>query len=89
MCLLDERFTPLNEENSVTFGKGEKICLECGKRELRREISHMGRLGLEGYAHLENLLLTFRNLDRVLATLEPEKLTMKAAPTTGSNRTRS
>ena len=33
MCLLDERFTQLNEENSVTFGKGEKICLECGKRE--------------------------------------------------------
>ena len=79
MCLLDERFTPLNDENCVTFGKGEKICLDCGKRELRREVSHMGRLGLEGYAHLENLLLTFRNLDRVLATLQPDKLTMKAA----------
>jgi len=79
MCLLDERFTPLNEENSVTFGKGEKICLECGKRELRREVSHIGRLGLEGYAHLENLLVTFRNLDRVLATLQPDKNTMKAA----------
>ena len=38
-----------------------------------------GRLGLEGYAHLENLLVTFRNLDRVLATLQPDKLTMKAA----------
>jgi helicase len=79
MCLLDERYTPLNEENSVTFGKGEKICLECGKRELRREVSHIGRLGLEGYAHLESLLLTFRNLDRVLATLQPDKLTIKAA----------
>ncbi|MDD1700784.1 MAG: DEAD/DEAH box helicase [Methanoregula sp.] len=79
MCLLDERFTPLTEDNTITFGKSEKICLECGKRELRREVSHIGRLGLEGFSHLENLLLTFRNLDRVLATLQPEKLTMKAA----------
>src|SRR5512136_862735 len=79
MCLLDERYTPLTEENCVTFGKGEKICLECGKRELRREVSHIGRLGLEGIAHLENLLVTFRDLDRVLSTLQPDKLTMKAA----------
>ncbi len=79
MCLLDERYTPLTEENCVTFGKGEKICLECGKRELRREVSHIGRLGLEGIAHLENLLDTFRDLDRVLSTLQPDKLTMKAA----------
>jgi len=79
MCLLDERFTLLTEENCVMFGKGEKICLECGKRELRREVSHIGRLGMEGIAHLENLLVTFRNLDRVLATLQPDKLTMKAA----------
>jgi archaea-specific helicase len=79
MCLLDERYTPLTDENCVTFGKGEKICLECGKRELRREVSHLGRLGLEGIAHLENLLVTFRDLDRVLSTLQPDKLTMKAA----------
>ena len=45
MCLLDERYTPLNEENCVTFGKGEKICLDCGKRELRREVSHIGQAG--------------------------------------------
>ncbi len=79
MCLLDERYTPLTGDNCVAFGKGEKICLECGKRELRREVSHIGRLGLEGIAHLENLLVTFRDLDRVLSTLQPDKLTMKAA----------
>ena len=48
MCLLDEKFTPLTTENSVRFGKNERICLDCGKRELRREVSHIGRLGLEG-----------------------------------------
>jgi helicase len=79
MCLLDERYTQLDENNSVTFGKGERICLECGRRELRREVSHMGRLGRDGIAHLENLLLQFRNLDRVLATLQPEKVTMASA----------
>jgi helicase len=79
MCLLDEKFTPLTTENSVRFGKNERICLDCGKRELRREVSHIGRLGLEGYSHLENLLITFRDLDRVLATLQPDKHTMTAA----------
>ncbi|RPI35673.1 MAG: DEAD/DEAH box helicase, partial [Methanoregulaceae archaeon] len=79
MCLLDERYTQLDENNSVTFGKAERICLDCGRRELRREVSHIGRLGREGITHLENLLLQFRNLDRVLATLQPEKVTMASA----------
>jgi len=79
MCLLDERFTPLHDGNSVSYGKGEQICLDCGKRELRREVSHLGRLGREGIAHLESLLKELRNLDRVLATLQPDKMTMKSA----------
>ena len=48
MCLLDERYTHLDETNAVTFGKGERICLDCGRRELRREVSHIGRLGQDG-----------------------------------------
>src|SRR5512137_1024391 len=79
MCLLDERYTQLDETNAVTFGKGERICLDCGRRELRREVSHLGRLGRDGISHLEKLLLQFRNLDRVLATLDPGKMTMGAA----------
>jgi helicase len=79
MCLLDEKYTPLDENNTVQFGKNERICLDCGRRELRREVSHIGRLGRDGIAHLEHLLVQFRNLDRVLATLNPEKLTMGAA----------
>jgi helicase len=79
MCLLDDQFTNLTTENSVVFGKGEMICLDCGRRELRREVSHIGRLGKEGLSHLEKLLAEFRNLDRVLATLSPERKTMGAA----------
>jgi helicase len=79
MCLLDERYTHLDEGNAVTFGKGERICLDCGKRELRREVSHIGRLGQDGIRHLEDLLLKFRSIDRVLATLQPEKVTMASA----------
>nr|WP_319377329.1 DEAD/DEAH box helicase [uncultured Methanoregula sp.] len=79
MCLLDDKVTPINDDNAITFGKGERICLDCGKRELRREVSHIGRLGRDGISHLESLLLQFRNLDRVLATLQPEKLTMASA----------
>ncbi|MDD1704419.1 MAG: DEAD/DEAH box helicase [Methanoregula sp.] len=79
MCLLDDQVTVLAPENTVAFGKGERICLDCGKRELRREVSHIGKLGREGIVHLEKLLLQYRNLDRVLATLSPEKVTMESA----------
>jgi helicase len=79
MCLLDERYMPLDDNNTVVFGKGERICLDCGRRELRREVSHIGRLGRDGITHLEDLLNRFRNLDRVLATLQPEKVTMTSA----------
>jgi len=79
MCLLDDNVTPLTPENSVVFGKGESICLDCGKRELRREVSHIGSLGREGIVHLEKLLIQFRNLDQVLATLSPDRNTMGAA----------
>ena len=60
MCLLDDKVTVLSPENSVVFGKGENICLDCGRRELRREVSHLGRLGREGIVHLEKLLDQFR-----------------------------
>lgn len=79
MCLLDDKFTPLDDTNTIQFGKSEYICLDCGRRELRREVSHIGRLGRDGIAHLEALLIEFRNLDRVLATLNPDKITMGAA----------
>ncbi len=79
MCLLDERYTPINDENAITFGKNERICLDCGRKELRREVSHIGRLGLDGIVHLEKLLASYRNLDRVLATLSPDKISMESA----------
>ena len=30
ICLLDDRYTPLTNDNFVIFGKSEKICLDCG-----------------------------------------------------------
>lgn len=74
MCLLDERFTPLDDKNSVAFSRGERICMDCARRELRREASQIGRLGRDAIAHLEELLDQYRNLDRVLATLQPDRL---------------
>jgi len=74
MCLLDERFTPLTEANSAEFAKGERICMDCARRELRREATQAGRLGRDALAHLEVLLEKHRNLDKVLATLQPDTL---------------
>ena len=73
MCLLDERYTPLTDDNYVIFGKNEKICLDCGRRELRREIAHSGRIGKDTLRHFETLLADTRNLDRVLALIQPGK----------------
>jgi len=79
MCLLDEKYTLLSDDNCVIFGKGEKICLDCGIRELRRELAPLGRIGKDTIRHFETLLVECRNLDRVLALVQPEKLSMSSA----------
>ncbi len=79
ICLLDDRYTPITNDNFVIFGKSEKICLECGRRELRRELAPIGHMGKETLRHFEELLDATRNLDRVLALVQPEKLSMKSA----------
>ena len=79
MCLLDEKYTLLSDDNCVIFGKGEKICLDCGVRELRRELAPLGRIGKDTIRHFETLLVECRNLDRVLALVQPEKLSMSSA----------
>ncbi|MFA5213618.1 MAG: DEAD/DEAH box helicase [Methanoregula sp.] len=79
MCLLDEKYTLLTEDNFVVFGKGEKICLDCGIRELRRELAPLGKIGKDTIRHFETLLVECRNLDKVLALVQPEKLSMASA----------
>ncbi|MGA9086155.1 MAG: DEAD/DEAH box helicase [Methanoregula sp.] len=79
ICLLDDRYTPLTNDNFVIFGKSEKICLDCGRRELRRELAPIGHMGRDTLRHFEELLDATRNLDRVLALVQPEKLSMKSA----------
>jgi helicase len=78
MCLLDDRVTQLKPDEAVRYGKsGEKICFDCAKRELRREAAHLGHLGRSAMGHLDELLMNFRDVDKVLATLQPEQLRMK------------
>jgi helicase len=79
MCLLDEKYTLLTDDNSVVFGKAEKICLDCGIRELRRELAPLGKIGRDTIRHFETLLVECRNLDRVLSLVQPEKLSMSSA----------
>ena len=58
ICLLDDRYTPINDDNFVIFGKNEKICLDCGRRELRRELAPIGHMGRDTLRHFEELLVT-------------------------------
>lgn len=69
-CLIEDRITPLSPETAVRWGK-EKICLECAQRELRREVGYLGRMGAHSASHVEKLLLLYRDLDRVLALIQP------------------
>ncbi|SAI89135.1 archaea-specific helicase [Methanoculleus bourgensis] len=72
-CQLEDRFTPVDKATGVRYG-GEWICLECAKREMRHELGYMGRFGGSVLVHLEKLLMQVRDLDRVLASVGPDKI---------------
>ena len=74
-CLIEDRITPLKKKNSVAYGK-EKICLECAKKELRRELGYLGGTGALSSAHLEKLLELYMDLNRVLGMVQPDRLDM-------------
>ena len=71
-CQLEDRFTPVDKATGIRYG-GEWICPECAKREMRRELGYMGRFGGSVLIHLEKLLMQARDLDRVLASVGPDK----------------
>ena len=75
-CLFDDRITVLAEETRIRCGN-EFVCLDCAKRELRRELAHIRKLGKRTQLHIEELLEEYRDLDMVLAILQPETLDMK------------
>lgn len=76
-CLMDDVLTEITDENRVRFGKNEDICLSCAEKELRRELAHMGRVGRHALRHLDELLLRYRDVDRVLAMIEPDAWNME------------
>ncbi|HVP94684.1 MAG TPA: DEAD/DEAH box helicase [Methanoregulaceae archaeon] len=74
-CLLEDRITRLDPATSVKYGQsGERICFDCARRELKREVAHMGRTGRGLTGHLEDLLKKYRDIDRVLASIQPEQV---------------
>lgn len=75
MCLVEDRVTPLKKKNSVAYGK-EHICLECAKKELRRELGYLGGAGTLSSEHLEKLLELYMDLNRVLGMVQPDRLDM-------------
>ncbi|HJJ90710.1 MAG TPA: DEAD/DEAH box helicase [Methanocorpusculum sp.] len=75
-CMLDDQLTPLSDTTRIRCGK-EFICMCCAKRELRRELVHIKRLGKHTLSYIEALLTEYRDLDLVLAILQPESLDTK------------
>ncbi len=76
LCLLEDRVTQLREKDSVRYGN-ERICIPCARRELRREVAHFGRMARGALGHLDELLYRYRDIDRVLATIQPETATTR------------
>ncbi len=74
-CLMEDRIAELDSGTAIGYGKDELICLPCARKELRRELAHMGRLGRNALSHLDELLNKYRSVDRVLATIEPGETT--------------
>lgn len=75
-CMFDDRLTPLTELTRIRCGQ-EFVCLDCAKRELRRELAHIKRLGKRTQTHIEELLEEYRDLDMVLAILQPDSIDTK------------
>lgn len=71
LCLLEDRVTQVRERDAVRYGK-ERICMPCARRELRREVAHFGRMARGAVGHLDELLYRYRDVDRVLAAVQPE-----------------
>ncbi|TAJ43477.1 DEAD/DEAH box helicase [Methanofollis fontis] len=72
ICLLEDRVTPLKKKNTARFGR-EQICMDCAERELRREMGYLGRFGDRSSGHVRALLESYRDVDRVLALLQPDQ----------------
>ena len=68
-CLLDDRVT-FKRPDMVRY-KEELICLDCAKRELKREVSYKGRITKAGLDRLESLLIKTKDLGRIIALLSP------------------
>lgn len=75
-CLMEDRIVELDRSQAISYGEEEVICLSCARKELRRELAHMGRLGRNALSHLDELLDKYRSVDRVLATIEPGEFTI-------------
>jgi helicase len=71
-CLMEDRVT-FKRPDMVRY-KGELICMDCAKKELKREVSYKGRITRAGLERLESLLLKTRDLGRVIALLTPSNL---------------
>ena len=72
-CLLGDRVTALDPATCVKFGT-ESVCMDCARKEVRRELGYFTRFSKISHAYIENLLTAFRDLDRVLAALQPDGL---------------
>ncbi|HMK47496.1 MAG TPA: DUF5814 domain-containing protein [Methanocella sp.] len=71
-CLMEDRLT-FRKPDMVRF-KNELICLDCAKKELRREVGFRGRMTAKGVERLESILERTRDLNRVLTILSPSNL---------------
>jgi helicase len=77
MCMLEDRVTTLSEGEVVTY-HGEKVCFDCALREIRREVGYLGIFGRKSMAYIEELLRIYRDVDRVLAAVQPDWLDTSA-----------
>jgi len=71
-CLTDDRIT-FKKPDMVRF-KDELVCMDCAKRELRKEVAFHGRITGKGMDRLEMLLTKTKDLNRVMALLNPSNL---------------
>ena len=80
VCLLEERITPLNAHTASVTGVPNRSAPTAPAGNSAASSRTWARMGRQSMSHMEELLSKYRDVDRVLASIQPEQIRMVPDP---------
>jgi len=76
LCASAGRYAPITTESAIRTDNDERICPDCAREELDRQLAYEGRISASAQERLEALLLDVQDLERITnllkGALDPE-----------------